>query len=89
MNEFKVDNKEDIYNKLVEILVEMFEIPEEKITPTTNLTDLDIDSIDAVDLVVRLSKLTGKKMNPETFKAIRTVDDIVQALDIMVLGDKK
>jgi len=39
--------------------------------------DLDIDSIDAVDLVIELRKLTGKKIMPDDFKAVRTVQDIV------------
>ena len=42
--------------------------------------DLELDSIDAVDLVVRLQKLTGKKIKPEEFKTVRTVADVVEAV---------
>ena len=42
--------------------------------------DLDIDSIDAVDLVARLRSITGKKIDPEMFKAARTVEDVVEAV---------
>ena len=73
--------KEDIYPMLVDILHEMFELDTSKITLGANLySDLDIDSIDAVDLAVRLKELTGKRMQPEVFKSVRTVQDVVDAL---------
>jgi acyl carrier protein len=73
--------KEEIYPWVVNILHEMFELDKEKITPEANLyTDLDIDSIDAVDLAVKLKQLTGKRLQPEVFKSVRTVQDVVDAL---------
>jgi acyl carrier protein len=61
--------KEDIYLILVDMLHEMFELDRSKITPDANLySDLDIDSIDAVDIEVRLKEVTGKRMQPEVFK---------------------
>ncbi len=63
------------------ILVEEFEVDPAALKPETNLfTELDLDSIDAVDLVVRLQQETGKKVNPEDFKAIRTLGDVTQAV---------
>jgi len=74
-------SKEEIYPWLVEVLHEMFEIDKAKITAQANLyTDLDIDSIDAVDLAVRLKQETGKRLQPEVFKTVRTVQDVVNAL---------
>jgi acyl carrier protein len=74
--------KEDIYPWLVKTLHEMFDIEPAKITPEANLyTDLDIDSIDAVDLAVTLKQLTGKRLQPEVFKSVRTVQDVVKALE--------
>ena len=64
------------------ILVEDFEIEESKLVPEANLfADLDLDSIDAVDLLVRLQQETGKKVSPDVFKAIRTYGDIVSAIE--------
>ena len=66
---------------LVDMLHEMFELDKSKITPDANLySDLDIDSIDAVDLAVKLKELTGKRLQPEVFKSVRTVQDVVNAL---------
>jgi len=77
--------KEDIYPMLVDMLHEMFELDSSKITLDANLySDLDIDSIDAVDLAVRLKELTGKRMQPEVFKSVRTVQDVVDALTALL-----
>ena len=73
--------KEEIFDSIVRVLHEMFELDETRITPDANLyTDLDIDSIDAVDLVVKLNQLTGKRFKPDVFKSVRTVQDLVDAL---------
>lgn len=73
--------KEDIYPTMVDVLHEMFELDKSKITLDANLySDLDIDSIDAVDLAVKLKELTGKRLQPEVFKSVRTVRDVVDAL---------
>ena len=76
-----VMTKDDIYVWVVDVLHEMFELDKSSITPGANLyTDLDIDSIDAVDLAVKLKEETGKRLQPEVFKAVRTVQDVVDAL---------
>ena len=73
--------KEEISGHLTKILVEMFEVPAERITPSANLyEDLKIDSIDAVDLVMQMHDLTGKRLPAEDFKAVRTVQDVVEAI---------
>ncbi len=78
----QLSTRGEIEAKLVEILIEMFELEAENITSEASLyDDLDIDSIDAVDLIVRLKELTGKKVDPEDFKEIRTVDDVVSAIE--------
>jgi acyl carrier protein len=70
--------REEIFTTLSGYLVEMFEVPAERITLDAKLfEELDLDSIDAVDLVVRLQDLTGKKIKPEQFKTVRTVADVV------------
>jgi acyl carrier protein len=75
-------SKEEIYPWVVDTLHEMFELDKAKITPQSNLyTDLDIDSIDAVDLAVKLKQLTGKRLQPDVFKSVRTVQDIVNAIE--------
>ena len=73
--------KDDIYARTVEILHETFDIDPSRVQPASLLyDDLDIDSIDAVDLIVRLRPMVGSRLQPEAFKSVRTVQDVVQAL---------
>ncbi len=75
-------NREQIYQALSQNLQELFDVAPEKIKPEARLyEDLDIDSIDAVDLIVKMSQLTGKRVEPEMFKSVRTIDDVVSALE--------
>ena len=72
---------DDIFPLVRDILGEMFELEPAKIQPATRLyEDLDIDSIDAVDIVVKLKEVTGRKVKPEDFKTVRTIDDVVRAV---------
>lgn len=74
-------SKEQIYTFLAENLESLFEIPAEDISPEARLyEDLDIDSIDAVDLTVKLKEYTGRRIQPSDFKQVRTVQDVVDAV---------
>jgi acyl carrier protein len=74
-------NQQELYEWVVDLLAQMFELDKSTITMQSNLyEDLDIDSIDAVDLAVKLKQMTGKRLSPEAFKEIRTIEDIVTAL---------
>ena len=80
-----MNNRDDILIAIKTILVEMFEIDEEAIKLEARLNeDLDFDSIDAVDMMVRLREMTGKSVKPENFKSARTIADVVEAVYSMV-----
>lgn len=73
--------KNELFDRIVAILHESFEIDPSRITPEARLyDDLDIDSIDAVDLIVQLKPLLGRNLQPDAFKSVRTVQDIVDVL---------
>lgn len=77
--------KDDIFAKIVEILRDTFDIDPNRVTPQARLyEDLEIDSIDAVDLIVKLKPLVGKRLQPEAFKTVRTVQDVVAAVHSLV-----
>lgn len=77
--------KEEIFERIRNILKDAFDIEPDRVTPAARLyDDLDIDSIDAVDLIVQLKPLVGKRLQPEAFKSVRTVQDIVDALHGLV-----
>ncbi|KMV29746.1 acyl carrier protein [Photobacterium swingsii] len=74
-------NRNEVFEQVRDALVELFEIDAADITPEAQLyQELDLDSIDAVDLVVHLQNLTGKKIKPEEFKSVRSVNDVVDAV---------
>ncbi|OTH89460.1 acyl carrier protein [Pseudomonas aeruginosa] len=76
-----MQTRDDIFNTLRDALVELFELPPERVTLDANLyQDLEIDSIDAVDLIDHIQRQTGKKIAAEEFKAVRTVNDVVEAV---------
>ena len=77
----------EIEDTVKNILVNDFEIDAAKLTPEADLvSDLDLDSIDAVDLVVRLQQETGKKVDPQDFRQIRRLKDVVAAVSRLVNG---
>lgn len=76
-----MQTREDIYHILSDALVELFELDPASISLQSNLyQDLEIDSIDAVDLIDHIKRQTGKKIAAEEFKAVRTVNDVVEAV---------
>ena len=76
-----MQTRDEIFAQLKAMLVELFEVKPERIVPEAHLfKDLDIDSIDAIDLMMRLKDVTGKKIQPEAFKHVRTVQDVVDAV---------
>jgi acyl carrier protein len=76
--------RDEVFPLVVTGLHEAFDIERSRITLDAQLgADLDIDSIDAIDLAVKLQKLIGKRMPPERFKSVRTVGDVVNAIVAM------
>jgi len=83
-----VYSEKDVFQKVRAAMVDLFELDEAVITPQALLFDqLGLDSIDAVDLVVRLKNETGITVRPDEFKAVRTVDDVVKAVHRLLSAD--
>ena len=68
--------KEEIIEKINEIIIDEFEVEEDQIEPSANLKEaLDIDSLDFVDLVVLIEKNFGFKVKGEELAQIKTLQD--------------
>ena len=78
-------SREDVLARLADDLATLFETPREKVVPEARLAeDLDLDSIDAVDLVVKLRQMTGRRIKPEDYKTVRTVGDVIdRVMDLL------
>lgn len=75
------------YAMIRSALVELFRLDPARITPEARLADdLEIDSIDAVDLVERVKRTTGRKVAAEDFKAVRTVADLARVVERLLSG---
>lgn len=76
-----MQTRDDIFKTLRDALVELFELDPARVSMDANLyQDLEIDSIDAVDLIDHIKRQTGKKIAAEEFKSVRTVGDVVDAV---------
>jgi acyl carrier protein len=78
-------DRDAILGELRATLVELFELDPARITPAARLyDDLEIDSIDAIDLMDRLRRQTGRKIDSERFRSVRTVSDLVDTIHQLV-----
>ena len=83
-----MNSPEEIYQRILVVMGDLFDIDLHQVSLESRLyEDLDIDSIDAVDLVVELKKITGKKLQPDDFKSVRTVQDVVDAVSRLLRND--
>ena len=75
-------SREQIFSKVKEIMSELFEIEPETIQLQSKFKeDLGLDSIDAIDLIVHLQSFVGQRLQPEDFKSVRTIDDLLTAAE--------
>ena len=73
--------KEEILEAIKGVLVSEFECDLASLVPEARLyEDLDLDSIDAVDMIVHLQNMIGQRIKPEAFKSVRTVGDVVDVI---------
>lgn len=72
-----MDSK-NMFAQIADYLVSSFDVPRDLITPDADLVDkLNLDSIDAIDLMVRIQEITGRKVSPDEFKSVRTINDVL------------
>ena len=82
--------KQQIYDKIREALIEDFELDPAKVVPEARLyEDLNLDSIDAVDLIVKLKTFIPRNINPEVFKSMRTLQDVVDGINDLAQGTEE
>jgi acyl carrier protein len=82
-----MNDRDAIFSELRRILEESFEIDADAIALESTLyEDLDLDSIDAIDLIVKVQELIGSKVQPEQFKSARTVADVVEIVHRLAHG---
>ena len=74
-------SKDEVFEKLKEVLTTGFGLGREQLAPTARLVeDLDLDSLDSFDLMVRLEQETGEEIKEDELKSIQTIEDIVDVI---------
>lgn len=82
-----MQSQDEILERIRQTLVELFELEPARITPQARLyEDLEIDSIDVVDLMDEVQKHTGRKVTPEDFRSVRTVSDLATVMQRLMLA---
>jgi len=77
--------EQEIFLKLQEVLADSFRLDPSAITLDSHLfKDLDLDSIDAVELAIQLQDFTGRRVKAQEFKEVRTVGDVVATIHRML-----
>jgi len=77
-------SKQDIMDHINGVLIDLFEIEEEKLVPDAKLyDDLDIDSIDAIDLLIELKKFVGKDIDADAFVDAKTLEEVAEVIHKM------
>jgi len=73
---------EEIFKRIQTIFIEEFELEPDQLTPDATLFDaLELDSLDAVDMVVALEKEFGVKVkDQESLRTVQTLDDLMQLI---------
>jgi len=78
-------NREIIVEKINDFLIEELEIDESLITPEASLMeDLEIESLDFVDIAVLVEEEFGFKFVKEDMQEVRTLDDMYNYIQVNV-----
>ena len=76
-----IHTRESLLARITVILQEQFDVEPDSISPAARLReDLDIDSIDAVNLMIELKSITAKKITLENFHQVKTIGDLIEAV---------
>lgn len=78
-------SREEVYERVRRTMKELFEVDADRVTPDTKLIDdLGLDSIDALDLAAHLEELSPRRIPDERLKALRSVNDVVELVLLLV-----
>lgn len=74
--------QDEIRERIVQILVDSFELEADDIQLESTLyEELDLDSIDAIDIFVQLREITGRRPDPAEAREVRTVQELVEFVE--------
>lgn len=80
-------SKAEILLKIQEMMKELFELDAARVQPEARLIeDLELDSLDAIDLAVKVEEVTGRAFDEQKIRSLRTIEDVIVALQSLISG---
>lgn len=71
-------DRADTSNKVIDIVAQKLKIDKNTITPISTLQDLGADSLDLVEIVMRLEEVFGIEINDEDAEKLHNINDVVE-----------
>lgn len=77
-------DKSQIHEKVIEVMSDLFDLDRSRLTLDAKFEDLELTSLDAIDMVVELQRFTGRKVTEAGFRNVRTIGDVVDLVHALV-----
>ena len=78
-------DKQKLIEEINEVMIEGFELDASQLKPEAKIIeDLELDSLDAIDMLVFLEDKIKIKVDAETFRTVRTLDDVYNVVHKVV-----
>jgi acyl carrier protein len=78
-------SKAEILRRIQLMMKELFGLDSARVQPAARLVeDLELDSLDAIDLAVKVEETTGLAFDEARIRELRTVDDVIVAIEGIV-----
>jgi acyl carrier protein len=74
-------DQQAIYDRVTQTMADLFDLDRARLTPDVKFEDLGLTSIDAIDLIVELQSITGRKVAEAGLREVRTIGDIVKLVE--------
>ncbi len=70
-----------VYDRVKELLIDKFGVPEDDISPAATFEDLDLDSLDLVEFALAAEEDLGVRISDDEAEQLKTLSDTVALLE--------
>jgi acyl carrier protein len=70
-----------VYDQLKELLINSFQVPEESITPNAGLEDLELDSLDVVELSLAIQQRLAVKVSEDEILELASLSALIGLIE--------
>jgi acyl carrier protein len=81
-------SRADILREIQRMMKELFKFEEARVQPEARLVeDLELDSLDAIDLAVKVEETTGLALDETILVKVRTIQDVIVAIEALMTAN--